>query len=199
MTRIKKSRLERGSALMTSVLLISVMLVVTAGVLFFAGQERRRAIQLSRAIPRNYCVETGMQMARTYFGANQATWNTYLSAPTQYNPVASTTNTTPADPSTTALQTARPELFADLDGDGLHDVYIYIRDNQDDFTQFKEATRDDSRDNDLQVIVGAVCISSTLVPKREDGKPSPVPQTSEGILQYTPPGADYAEARKDPG
>ena len=64
------------------------MLMVTAGVLYFAGQERRRAIQKSRSVPRNYCAETGLQMARTYFGANVSSWNTYLGQPASYNPVA---------------------------------------------------------------------------------------------------------------
>lgn len=188
--RTLNQRLRRGSALMTAVMLISVMLVVTAGVLYYSSQERRRAIQSSRSIPRNYCVETGLQLARTYYGANYNRWNNFLAVPTQYDPVASSCNLTPADPTSAALQAARPELFADLDGDGALDVYIYMRDN---FDEHAPAVTNCQRDNDLQVVVGAVCISRTLAPLREDGTVSPVRQTTEGILQYSPPTENYAQ------
>ena len=180
-------RFQRGSALMTSVLLISVMLVVTSGVLFFAGQERRRSIQQSRNIPRNYCVETGLQIARTYYGANYANWNTFLAAPAQYNPVASACNLIPAIPTDATLPAA---TLVDLDGDGANDVYIYIRDN---FDEHPPTVADCTRDNDLQVLVGAVCISRTLAPRREDGSVNPILQTTEGILQYSPPNNNYAQ------
>ncbi len=185
-----RSRNQRGSALMTAVMLISVMLVVTAGVLYFASQQRLRAIQGSRVMPRNYCVETGLQLARTYYGANYTSWNAYLSAPAQYDPVPSSCNLTPAVPTSAALQVARPELFADLDGDGQLDVYIYLRDN---FDEHAPAVANCGRDNDLQVVVGAVCISRTLAPLRDDGTVNPTRQTTEAMMQYSPPGAEYAQ------
>jgi len=186
----KRARQQRGSALMTAVILISVMLVVTAGVLYFASQQRLRAIQSSRVMPRNYCVETGLQLARTYYGANYVSWNTFLATPSQYDPVPSSCNTAPAVPTNAALQTARPELFADLDGDGQLDVYIYLRDN---FDEHAPAAANCTRDNDLQVVVGAVCISRTLTPLRDDNSVNPTRQTNEAILQYSPPGAAYAQ------
>jgi hypothetical protein len=70
-----------------------------------------------------------------------------------------------------------PELFADLDGDGQADVYIFIRDDPD------EAPANDwQRDNDLAALVGAVCISHTMVPRMQNGKVDPALLTAEGLL-----------------
>ena len=62
------------------------------------------------------------------------------------------------------IKTAHPELFLDLDNDGLSDVYIFIRDNYD---ESPPAPINFRRDNDQNVMVGAVCISSTMQPKQD--------------------------------
>jgi hypothetical protein len=72
-----------------------------------------------------------------------------------------------------------PELFADLDGDHQADVYLYIRDNQD---ELPTATDDWERDNDFTAIVGAICISHTMVPRFSNGIRDPSQLTSEGLL-----------------
>jgi hypothetical protein len=183
---------QRGSGLLTAMMVVAVILMSIAGVLYYANLEQGRAVNLSRSIPRGYCVDTGLQLARTYFGKNFPNWNTYLNTPGYYNPVHSTVcnPTKPGPPPSPAVPTnsptdpiftAHPELFADLDGDGLNDVYIYIRDNED---ELPPATPNCRKDNDLQVIVGAVCISKTLAPRMPNGAVDNSQLTAEALIQY---------------
>lgn len=184
---MRANRKARGSALLTTVIFTMLILAAALALLTYSSQSRRRAINVSRSIDRQACTGAGLQLARAYFGRTFSQWNTYLDAPSSYNPVASSWNTAPADPANATLRTNRPELFSDLDGDGASDVYIYVRDNEDERLPAAVNWR---RDNDQVVIVGAVCISRTLVPKRGD-----VPDTdalsTEALLSYNMPGNGY--------
>jgi len=187
------SRWRQGSALLTVVILTAVILSVSLALLAYTGKERNRAINLARAVPRNYCAETGLQLARTYFGKHYP-WDTYLADPADYDPVPANWMAvhapvlTPATPyfDGGGLATAHPELFADLDGDGNYDVYIYIRNNN-------EEPASPERDNDLQVIVGAVCISSTLSPRLPNGRLDSSELSTQGLLAYTGAGSKIAQ------
>lgn len=185
---MNKLRTPRGSALLTVVLLSSVLLLVALGALNYASSVRRRAINNARSLPRDACAESGLQLARSYFGANFNNWDTYLANPTVYNPIPSSANATPADPTSATLQANHPELFADLDGDGNYDVYIYCRDNPD---ERPPAIPNPARDNDQVLITGAVCISSTMVPRLDNGAPNTDRLTVEGLLSYDSPGQTY--------
>src|SRR5262249_49017223 len=103
---------QRGSALLTAAVLISVLLLVVAGLIYYASRSRSRAINTSRHHARLTCAESGLQLARTYYGRNYTLWNTtYLPNPAIYNASVNAVRNT-------AFQTANPQLFADLDGDG---------------------------------------------------------------------------------
>lgn len=186
------SRSARGSTLLLVVLLVTVLLGLVAGVMAYASSERMRAVTSSRVGQRQGCAESGLQLARGYFGRNYGQWDTFLSTPGVYDPIASPTNTAPANPRTAAgraaIKTANPALFADLDGDGKDDVYLYIRDNED---EFKPLAPEWNRDNDQQVVVGAICISETLIPRRGDNTQDPSALAVEGILQYNGGGHAY--------
>jgi len=175
-------RHERGSALLTAAALTIVLLVVVAGVIYYATQSRLRAITVSRGVARVSCAESGLQLARAYYGRNYFLWNTtFLPNDNIYYALNAA-----RDPLTRApLLGAHPELFADLDGDGQPDVYIYIRDNAD---ELQPVANEPKRDNDLNVIVGAMCISPKLTPRREDGQLSPTPMLAEALLSYNPGG-----------
>ncbi|CAM3904280.1 hypothetical protein G4177_05515 [Corallococcus sp. ZKHCc1 1396] len=196
MSQRPSSRSARGATLLLVVLLVTVLLGLVAGVMAYASSERTRAVSYSRAGQRQSCAESGLQLARGYFGRNYAQWNTFLAAPSAYDPVASSTNTAPAmprDPTAAtgrnAIKAVNPALFADLDGDGKDDVYIYIRDNED---EFKPLDNDWTRDNDQQVVVGALCISETLIPRRgNNNQQDPNGLAVEGILQYNGGGQAY--------
>jgi len=180
--RTKRNR-ERGSALLTAVAMSIVLMMVLAGMIYYASRSRLRAISVSRSVSRIACADSGLQLARAYFGRNNALWNTtFLPNPGVYN--AASTIATDAT-ARANLITAHPELFADIDGDGNADVYLYVRDNMD---EFLPNANNLSRDNDLTVIVGAMCISSTLVPRNEDGR-SADPIMVEGLLSFNPTGS----------
>ncbi|WP_342379168.1 hypothetical protein NVS55_07055 [Myxococcus stipitatus] len=171
----------RGATLLVVVMLVLILLGLVGSLMVYAGGERVRAVSHARAGQRQSCAESGLQLARSYFGRNYATWNTFLSAPSSYDPVPSTFNPTPADPESPALLSAHPELFADVDGDGKMDVFLYIRDNEDEFDPLPTNWR---RDNDQVAVVGAICISKTLRPRRNDGSQDATTLALEGLLSY---------------
>jgi len=209
------TRSQRGSALITVMSLMVIILALSLGLLQYASNEQNRAVGMSRTLPKNYCVNAGMQLARAYFGRNFSNWNTYLAHPQTYNPVtfpgdanyATQMTTAPATgnasfnytfsppstytPPASNLMTTHPELYADLDGDGYNDVYIYIRDNADDLPP--AASQNWVQDNDLQVIVGAVCISHTITPRGERGNVDLTLLNAEGILAYNATNTNYAQ------
>jgi hypothetical protein len=189
---LRRGRAQRGSALIVTMSVMAVVMLAVASLMLVVQHTRINAINQARSMPRNYCVDTGLQLARLYFGNNFSSWNTYLSDPAHYDPVVSSWNpaATAANPTSAALQAAHPELFADLDGDGQPDVYIYVRDNAD---ELPPATENWMRDNDMQVYVGAVCISSTLVPRLPNGKPDTSLLSAEALLVYNAINAQYAQ------
>lgn len=180
-------RSERGTALLTAVILMAVLLFAVASLLSYAGRVHREAIRAARRQNRLSCAEAGLQLARRYYAANYSQWNTFFANPQIYNPVPAAWMTaaglSPASPGTVGQAgnplNNQPQLFADLDGDHQADVYIYLRDNQD---ELPPATDDWQRDNDGAAIVGAVCISKTMVPRLEDGQVDPSQLTSEALL-----------------
>lgn len=180
--RTRRDR-ERGSALLTAAAMTTVLMLVLVGLIHYASRSKFRAIAVSRSVSRISCADSGLQLARAYYGRNNPLWNTtFLPNPAIYNAA----NSIAADATARAnLITAHPELFADLDGDGNPDVYLYVRDNMDEFLPNPNNL---SRDNDLTVIVGAMCISSTLLPRTEDGRTAD-PIMAEGLLSFNPTGS----------
>src|SRR5712692_6972434 len=160
---------ERGSALLVAAAFTTILLMVAAGLIYYATRSRLRAISVSRGTSRISCADSGLQLAKAYYGRNYSMWNTtFLPAPAIYHALDKA-----RDPALrVALLASNPELFADLDGDGRPDVYIYVRDNYD---ELEPVANNPTRDNDLNVIVGAMCISTTLTPRREDGLTAPEP------------------------
>ena len=176
---------QRGTAILTVVILTGILAFLVAALMTYAGNRRVRAAEVSRKVNRLACAEAGLELAKNYYGRNFGSWNTYLNNPAQYNPNTYTAwmgyPGGPAPFDTPALQALRPELFGDIDGDGKPDVYIYIRDNADELTP---APNNFASDNDQNVFVGAICISTTMNPRRQDGTISKSPLGVEGLLSY---------------
>jgi hypothetical protein len=172
--------------------LTAVLLVVVTGLIYYATQSRVRAIGVSRSVSRISCSESGLQLARAFYGRNYSQWNTlFLPNPGVYNAAAALAIDLKQGGVLLAnLRNTNPELFADLDGDGAPDVYLYVRDNYD---EFLPNPNNPNRDNDLNVIVGAMCISSTMVPRRQDGSLPDSPMMSEALLSYNPAGTYGAQ------
>jgi hypothetical protein len=171
---------QRGSTLLTAMVMVTVVLGMLAGILSYAMAQRNFAA--------NYSRNTDMF----------TNWNSYLSQPNIYNPIQmatfnnpSSTPPGPADISATSpLRLSNPELFIDVDGDNRADVFIYIRDNQD---ELPPAADNPLRDNDQNVIVGAICISNTMGPHAGHGLVTD-PLQLEGILSYNFAGPQCTQA-----
>lgn len=192
---------RRGFAMLVALMLMVLLAIIAIAVLSMSAESRRRAIKLTRTEVREGCAFSGLTYARTYFGNNFASWSTFLSTPNKYNPMNLPT-TTPAwgaakaDLSTpsaiAAIQATHPQLFLDLDSDAKADVYIFIRDNYD---EFAPAAPNFQRDNDQNVIVGALCVSSTMLPRRVDGTVDQDYLVMESALAVNQQGADYAQTK----
>ncbi len=183
---MNKRAFERGSALITVLALSSILLMMAMGLLFFSGHVHQRSIRVARAMTEQACTATGLQLARGYFGKNYANWDIYLGDPSSYNPLGWSDDSGKSVPrgnldAVKALRRDHRELFADLDGDGLPDVYIYCRDNQD---ERPPATNDWTKDSDQVIVVGALCISETLVPLRQDDTRDPDRMSAEALLKW---------------
>lgn len=180
-------RNRRGAALITALLMMGLLAAIVSALMLYVSEQRQRSVSNARSMVRESCASSGLQLARAYYARNFTSWNTYLAAPGTYNPVKTAWNATPANPANTTLHTTHPELFADLDGDGALDVYIYIRDNAD---EGLPAPENWAHDNDQNAIIGAVCISTTLVPWK-GGRPDPDQVVMEGVLSFNLPDNVY--------
>lgn len=194
-TRIFKRR--RGAALMTAMIMMVVLAMMIAMLMLYVSKQRERGIVSTRILTRAACAEAGLQYARGFFGRNAGQWNQYLARPSVYdsthphpfNPVYSDAgNLFPADTVSDAGQiyiggyssggVNGSASLVDLDGDGSPDVYIYVRDNDD---EILPAAQNWERDNDQNVIIGSMCVSKTMVPRR-DGILDRDPLIVESIL-----------------
>jgi hypothetical protein len=179
---------SRGTALLTVMVMMAVLLAFVIAILAYAQHRRSRAVQLSRSLIRTNCAQAGLELAKDYFGRNFVSsghWSTYLSQPNLYNPTSYTTWTGYTGPSQFAdagFQTANPQLFADLDGDGRPDVYIYVRDNADELPPI--SAQNWALDNDQNAFVGAICVSQTMIPRLESGTLDSNQLYAEGLLSY---------------
>jgi len=195
---------ERGSALLVAMGVALVLLTIVAGLFVMAGAERRRASVPARQLQRVGCAQAGLQLARSYYLAHYGDWGAYLSNPKVYDPIKADWMSTAAgcvsgcgasNPTDATFQTTNKSLFFDLDGDSKADVYIYIRDNED---EMPPAANSWIADHDLSVFVGSVCVSSTLTPLGTNGKPDPSQLNAEALLTYHPTTPPYSQAANGP-
>jgi hypothetical protein len=186
-------------------ILTTILFGMVLALLTYTGQGRRRAVTAVRSTTREDCAQSGLQLARSFFGRNFSSWNSYLRQPRKYLPVPVTYNNfnvgpgllDPRDPlQQQNLLNTDPQLFADLDGDGQMDVYFYIRDNED---ELPPAAVDFTRDNDQTVIVGSFCISKTMAPRQENGQIASDPLVVEGLLSYNQTGCQYNQSATSNG
>src|SRR5690606_11374767 len=116
---------ERGSAMLVTMILMSVILSGAAVMVSMQMSSTRNAGMTRAKMSAVYCAEAGLVTARTAVAANYAGWNDALAAGTEPSWLAS--------------------LNHDLDGDGSADFRLTLRDNNDDTPD------DQTRDNDLTV------------------------------------------------
>lgn len=194
---MKTRSLQRGSALLTVVAVTSILLLLVLGVLAYSASSRRRSIGVGRGLIEQSCAAAGLQLARAHFAQNYNLWGTFLSAPGTFNPIGWSPNVDnrsipyPAANATAAdrlnaqsLRISNPALFRDIDNDGIQDVYLYCRDNDD---ERPPALNNWQVDSDQTIIVGAMCINNNLRARRADGTVDDDPQTAEALLKWERP------------
>ncbi|HET7500574.1 MAG TPA: hypothetical protein VFK02_06205 [Kofleriaceae bacterium] len=159
MTRATTRRVnERGSAMLLTMILIMALLG-GAGILVSVQLSANRSAELIRSgMLATYCAEAGLAAARPVVLANYPSWAGSLG-----------TGSEPA-----WLQAA---VNHDLDGDGVADFVITLKDNDDELAPL---VNDPARDNDLRIFVLSTCIKYSEVPR----------QLAE-LVQYTGGGTCY--------
>lgn len=131
-------------------LIIIAALLAGGAVLASLQLASNRSTQLTRSgTSALYCAEAGLSAGRLVVAAGYQNWATSLAA-------------------SSAGATTEPAWIAagigshDLDGDGVADFTIYIRDNGDEGS----GVNNPAVDNDLQVFIVATCTKYVDTPKR---------------------------------
>lgn len=136
--RSRGDRRQRGGAAL-------VLLLVLSGVAAFIGALAIRGtladVKVAGAVRQSktafYCAEAGINASRSWFGTNYTRWNAI------FDPAI-------ADP-------VGYPVTGDIDGDGVADWSVTLRDNIDEFP-----TPNALVDNDLTAIMVATCTNATL-------------------------------------
>jgi|HubBroStandDraft_6_1064221.scaffolds.fasta_scaffold38265_5 hypothetical protein len=157
---------QRGSAMLVTMIVISSLLA-GAAVLVSMQLASNRSSDLTRTgLSATYCAEAGLDAARSVVAANFSNWAASLSA-------------CGAGP----YPCAEPAWLSsalglqDLDGDGVQDYTVYIKDNDD---ELPPLPNNPQIDNDLRVFVVSRCIKYADTIKEV-----------EELIQYSGGGQDY--------
>ena len=140
---------ERGSAMLVTLIVIASLLA-GASVLVSMQLQSTRSADLTRSgLSALYCAEAGLAAAKPTILAGYSNWNPTLTA----------------DPNgTTQPAWLDNTVFShDLDGDGVDDFKVMIRDNDDEIAPL---VNDPLSDNDLKVFVISECIKYADMPKQ---------------------------------
>ena len=153
---------ERGSAMIVTMIVVASLLA-GATVLVAMQLASTRSSDLSRSgLSSMYCAEAGLSAARPVVAGGYTNWATSLA---NY----SSMQLVPTD--TTSEQTYHAWLWTgiggvtghDLDGDGVADFTVYIKDNED---EIAPNANDYTKDNDLRVWIVSTCIKYTDTPQQ---------------------------------
>jgi|SRR5579883_2069161 len=131
---------QKGAAAL-ALLLVMCSLAAMLGALAIRGAVADQRVAGAQRLNRRgfYCAEAGLFAARPYFASNYAQWSTMFNA-----------------------QKAPPQGYpvtGDLDGDGIPDYQVTLRDNVD---EFPPLPNNPLQDNDLTAIMVSRCISPTM-------------------------------------
>jgi hypothetical protein len=133
----RRLRRQRGSALMTSLIILSGLLVAAGASVYLMTAETRSTSYTAMARRSLFCAEGGLAMARPIVAANNVTWNAVLDNDPSNDP--------PWYPITGYLE---------ANSTGTPDFTVTLRDNDDEPIT---ATNDPTVDYDLQVFLVSKC------------------------------------------
>jgi hypothetical protein len=146
MTRILKGS-HRGSAMLVTMILVSSLLAAGGTLVGLELSSVKAGAAQRGGLSALYCAEAGLAKARDAVAANYAQWSASLA---------------------TYPSTDEPSWLAaaigshDLDGDGVADFTVYIKDDLDEQSPL---ANDMTHDNNMRVFVVAKCISNPETPR----------------------------------
>lgn len=142
--RFAKRQRQRGSAMLVTMIIISSMLA-GAAVLVSMQLVSSRASDLTRTgLSATYCAEAGLDAARPVVAANFMNWPAALAA----------CGAGPYPCTPPSWLTGSGGFSTDIDGDGIPDFAVYIKDNDD---ELPPTPNNLAVDNDLRVFVVSYC------------------------------------------
>ena len=148
---------QRGAAMMVTMIMVGALLAGSA-VLVSMQISSNRSTDLSRSsMSAMYCAEAGLSAARPVVAANYPLWNAALGQSTEPSWLSG--------------------IVHDLDGDGVADFVITLKDNDD---EQSPAANDLTHDNDLKVFIVSTCTKYPDTPKQV-----------EELAQYNGAGSCY--------
>lgn len=131
------ARRQRGSALMTSLIILSGLLVAAGASVYLMTAETKSTSYTAMSRRSLFCAEGGLAMARPVVAANHSSWNDAIDG--------DPTNDPPWYPITGYLE---------ANATGTPDFTVTLRDNDDEFSPL---ANDPNRDNDLKIFLVSKC------------------------------------------
>jgi hypothetical protein len=166
-------RRERGAAMMVTLIIIASLLA-GAAVVVVMQLGSNRATDLARSgMTAEYCAEAGAERAAPIVAQNPPLWNANLCTVAQ----GSEALCIPASPAAEVPLFAPPAINHDLDGDGIPDFVLYLRDDDDE----NSGSQDYTTDRNQRVFLVSTCIKFPDTPRQV----KELLQESGGAGQYT--------------
>lgn len=140
---------ERGNAMLVTMIIISALLAGAAVVVSMQVQATRASGVTKQGLESLYCAEAGLAAAHSVVASNYGLW----------------ANTLQADPTgATEPSWLGDSAFShDLDGDGVDDFVVTIKDNDD---ELPPATNDLTTDIDTKIFIISTCVKYPDSPKQ---------------------------------
>jgi hypothetical protein len=147
---------ERGAALMITLIILASLLAGAAAVVSLQ-LGANRATDLTRSgMTAEYCAEAGVERASPIVAANYALWSSSMCGS------ANEASCLPASPAAEVALLAPPAINHDIDGDGIPDFVLYLRDDQDEPTGPQNYTVD----RNARIFIVATCIKYPDTPRQ---------------------------------
>ncbi|MCB9562612.1 MAG: hypothetical protein H6708_19595 [Kofleriaceae bacterium] len=134
---------QRGAALSLMLILITALLAGGALAMYLQLADTKAAKFLSESRGSLFCAEAGLAASRSYVATHATDWPAMLDGDTSNDPDGY-------------------PIEGDLDGDGVMDYHVEVRDNDD---ELPPATNDPSLDTDATVFVVSTCLRYPDTPR----------------------------------
>jgi type II secretory pathway pseudopilin PulG len=139
---------ERGNAMLVTMIIVSALLAGAAVVVSMQVQATRASGVTKQGLEALYCAEAGLAAAHSTVANNYSLWGTTIAA----------------DPNGAAEPTWLQTAFShDLDGDGVNDYTVTLKDNDD---EVAPAANDLTKDVDTQIFIISTCTKYPDTPKQ---------------------------------